>query len=49
MNSIVSPTALPAAAGPSRPRLDYKMGKGAWAIFALPLLGGLGYSRSSKT
>jgi inorganic phosphate transporter, PiT family len=44
MNSIVSPTALPEAAGPSRPRLDHKMGKGAWAIFALLLLGGLGYT-----
>jgi len=49
MNSIVSPAALPAAAGPSCPRLDHKMGKGTWAIFPLPLLGGLGYSRSSKT
>jgi inorganic phosphate transporter, PiT family len=44
MNSIVSPTALPEAAGPSRPRLDHKMGKGTWAIFALLLLGGLGYT-----
>jgi inorganic phosphate transporter, PiT family len=44
MNTIVSPNALPDAAAASRPRLDHHVGKGTWAIFALLLLGGLGYT-----
>ena len=46
MNTIVSP-ALPDAAAPSRPRLDHKPGKGTWAIFALLLVIGLGYTAYS--
>ena len=47
MNTIVSPTALPDAAAPSRPRLDHKPGKGTWAVFVLLLLVGLGYTAYS--
>ena len=31
-------------AAPSRPRLDHKTGKGTWALFALLLVAGLGYT-----
>src|SRR4051812_46095090 len=44
VNTIVRPTGLPEAAAPSRPRLDHKTGKGTWAVFALLLLAGLGYT-----
>ena len=45
MNSIVGSAPLPGGqAAPSRPRLDHKAGKGAWAVFVLLLLAGLGYT-----
>ncbi len=50
MNTIVSSAAVPdGMAAPSRPRLDHKTGKGTWAIFALLLLVGLGYTAYSIT
>ena len=48
MNSIAGSAPLPGGeAAPSRPRLDHKPGKGTWAVFALLLLAGLGYTAYS--
>ncbi len=46
MNTNVSSAAMPGAIGPGAVparKFDQKAGKGTWAVFALLLLGGLGY------
>ncbi len=50
MNSVAGSAPLPGGqAAPGRPRLDHKAGKGTWAVFALLLLAGLGYTAWSIT
>ena len=48
MNTNVGSATLPGGlAAPSRPHLDHKPGKGTWALFAILLLSGLGYTAYS--